>query len=99
MTFVKDVAVRRFSAFCLVLVLSGCSSSVVEDTAEKFVTLEDLVQPDTAAPDPVIAMSEILAKNPEDEAALIQRGNAWFQSGDFDNAINDYTAALAVKNN
>ncbi len=43
-------------------------------------------------PTPVEAMTEILAKNPQDEAALVQRGNAWFQSGDIDNAIEDYTA-------
>ncbi len=82
---------RREIAFCLVLLAAGCSPSAVEEAVSATGEAEE-----TPA-NSVDAMSEILANNPTDEAALVQRGNEYFQAGAVDQAIQDYTAALAVK--
>ena len=91
---------RKRIAVCLALFLAGCSPKAVEEAVTSAVnspTEETTDNPEDGAPNAVDAMSAILAQNPTDEAALVQRGNELFKGGAIDEAIQDYTAALVLK--
>ncbi len=80
----------------LLLALAGCSSNTVEEPVLQAV--EDAA-PQSDDVHPIDAMTAVLDRNPADTAALTQRGNEWFQLGDYERTIEDYTASLTLSKN
>ncbi len=92
---IKEIAVYRLSPLLLVLVLAGCSAES-KDAPDVPKDGEQVALP-TADPAAESPPAESPPVEPTDESGLRERGNAYFNQGSYDEAIDDYTAALAIK--
>ena len=81
----------RFAALLALCALAGCSAaSVPQEVA--------LRQQEAAAgqANNIESLTEIIEKNPQDVNALNLRGTAYGQAGDYQNAMDDFSAALKI---
>lgn len=81
---------RKLTPFLLSLLFMGCSSAVPESPeTPKSVDVAEQGTPDEA--------NDLPPAEPTDESGFRQRGNAYFNEGAYDAAIEEYTAALSLK--
>jgi tetratricopeptide (TPR) repeat protein len=82
----------RFAVLLTLCALAGCSAANVPQEVA-------LRQQEAAAGqvDNIESLTEIIEKNPQDVNALNLRGTAYGQAGDYQNAMDDFNAALKIK--
>lgn len=82
----------RFAVLLTLCALAGCSAANVPQEVA-------LRQQEAAAgqANNIESLTEIIEKNPQDVNALNLRGTAYGQAGDYQNAMDDFNAALKIK--
>jgi tetratricopeptide (TPR) repeat protein len=81
----------KLAVMLLLSSLAGCATSEV---AKEVALKQQLVQSEQK--NNIASLSEVIKANPNDGNALNLRGAAYGQAGDFESALADFNAALAI---